>query len=98
MARHSHYSWNATALRTWLETERATRKNTLKLSHQLNVPMPILVNWLTPQSSLFVNITLEQLQVISNYRGWRLDQTIRWLSICPAHLEELRADSEKAPC
>lgn len=38
-------------------------------------------------------VNLGEILAISQYRGWSLYQTLRWLELKPAHIEELIAQN-----
>ncbi|WOD40362.1 hypothetical protein [Nodosilinea sp. E11] len=81
----NYYPWNAKTLVEWLNDEFCFN-DFQKLEDTLNIPKHIAKAWLTEP---FPSITLAQIRLIAQYRGWKLDQMIEWLELKPAHVQEL---------
>lgn len=81
----NHYPWNTQALVDWLRDEfNSCAKQDVE--SKLQIPRQVLRSWLTEPSP---PITLAQIRLIAQYRGWNLDQIIAWLGLQPAHVQEL---------
>lgn len=81
-----HYPWKSSVLRSWLETEVRSGKTLRRLSDETQIHRDILWGWLMLSSQ---TITLEDIQLIAQYRHEDFEATMRWLGICSAHLEAL---------
>lgn len=81
----NYYPWNTQALVDWLNQELRYRTRQ-DLEAVLNVERQVIKSWLTKPSPA---ITLVHLRAIAQYKGWDLDQTISWLELQPAHVQEL---------
>lgn len=81
----NYYSWNTQVLVDWLNQELRyhTRQD---LEAILGVERYVLKSWFAKPSPA---ITLTHLRAIAEYKGWDLDQTISWLGLRPAHIQEL---------
>jgi hypothetical protein len=84
----NYYPWNVQTLATWLRLELRTYRSPRALAVTLQVPSSSLRAWL---SSPLPTITLSDLRSIAEYRRWSLQQTMGWLELKPAHMEELIA-------
>ncbi|MEM9004549.1 MAG: hypothetical protein AAGE59_13630 [Cyanobacteria bacterium P01_F01_bin.86] len=90
-----YYPWNVQALATWLKSEIAAGKKRPELAEALQIPEHILKQWLLASSSAaWSSITSKQLQSIARYRNMKLVEIVRWLDICPAHLENLKKQAK----
>jgi hypothetical protein len=81
----NYYPWNTQALVDWLNQELRYRTRP-DLEAVLKVERHVIKSWLTESSPA---ITLTHLRAIAEYRGWTLDQTVSWLGLQPAHVQEL---------
>ncbi|MBD2113449.1 hypothetical protein H6F59_16615 [Nodosilinea sp. FACHB-141] len=81
----NYYPWNTQALVDWLNQELRYRTRP-DLEAALKVERHVIKSWLTKSSPA---ITLTHLRAIAEYRGWTLDQTVSWLGLQPAHVQEL---------
>ena len=79
------YPWNIQALVNWLKREFGDGSKRTLETH-LKVPGYVIQSWFTSPMPL---ITLSHIRLIAQYRGWSLKETLDWLEIRPAHLQEL---------
>lgn len=84
----SYYPWNVQVLINWLKLELSAQGNLRGLATTLQVPIPVLMSWF---KGAMPPINLQHIRGIAQHRGWSLQQTLIWLEIKPAHLEELIA-------
>lgn len=91
----TYYPWKVGTLKAWLNSEMCRKRAVPGLADDLGVSAlatdlkiqdRYLWGWLTGSLEL---ITLEQLQRIARYRGLSIYETVQWLGICSAHLEDL---------
>lgn len=81
----NYYPWNTQVLVDWLNQE-FKQNNSSDLEAALNVPVSTIKSWLTESSP---RITLADIRAIAQYRGWNLEQSVSWLGLRPAHVQEL---------
>lgn len=81
----NYYPWNTQALVDWLNQELRYRTKQ-DLEAVLGVERHVIKSWLTKPSPA---ITLTHLRAIAEYKGSSVDQTISWLGLQPAHVQEL---------
>ncbi len=86
--RTTYYPWNVQVLTDWLKLEITYQGNLKDLAAALKVPPHVLNNWLKDQMP---TISLPQVRNIAQYRSWSVRQTLDWLELKPAHVEELIA-------
>lgn len=84
----TYYPWNVGVLVAWLKLELAYCGSSRDIAAALQVPPQSLNSWLR---QALPTITLQEIYGISQYRGWSVYQTLRWLELKPAHIEELIA-------
>jgi hypothetical protein len=84
----SYYPWNVQVLIRWLKQELTAQGNLRDLATALQVPIPVLMDWFKGAMPI---ITLQHIRGIAQYRGWSVQQTLGWLELKPAHVEELIA-------
>ncbi|MBE9159077.1 hypothetical protein IQ265_19885 [Nodosilinea sp. LEGE 06152] len=84
----TYYPWNVQALVDWLKLELAERGSLQHLAAALQVPPQVLNGWF---KGVTPTITLQQIRHIAQYRGWSVQQTLRWLKLRSTHIEELIA-------
>ncbi|MGB3136839.1 MAG: hypothetical protein WBG38_07860 [Nodosilinea sp.] len=88
--RTTYYPWNVDILVSWLKLELTCSGSFRDIADALQIPPHILSGWLRGSMPA---IGLSEVLAISQYRSWSLHQTLRWLELKPAHIEEIMAQS-----
>lgn len=89
MSIKNYYPWNVQALVDWVKGEVAPLSRSRAASSpgsSLGISSDTLLDW---QVNPAPEITLEHIVELARYRRWSFDQTVQWLGINLAHLEEL---------
>jgi hypothetical protein len=84
----SYYPWNVQALVSWLKLELSYHDNMQSLAVALQLPISVINAWFRGE---LPTITLQQVRHIAQYRRWSVGQTLQWLELKPAHVDELIA-------
>ena len=87
----SYYPWNVQVLASWLRLELTNHPSPRALANVLQIPSHSLRAWLSHGTP---SITLAEIRAIAHYRRWTMQQTIAWLALKPAHVEELLAQDQ----
>ncbi|NJL47112.1 MAG: hypothetical protein HC929_05875 [Leptolyngbyaceae cyanobacterium SM2_5_2] len=87
----SHYPWNTKVLIDWLRQELTYYDDMRALAVSLNLRPHVVRSWLT---SPMPTITMSQVMAIANRRRWSVQQTIQWLGLQPAHVEDIMAEDK----
>ncbi|TVQ08189.1 MAG: hypothetical protein EA368_12310 [Leptolyngbya sp. DLM2.Bin27] len=86
----AYYPWNVENLAGWLKLELTYHGSMQALAAALQLPTHVVRAWF--QSAL-PTITLHQVRHIAQYRRWSVQQTLQWLELKPAHVDELMAQA-----
>jgi hypothetical protein len=85
----NYYPWNVQALVDWIKGEVAPLSCSgaaASPGSSLGISNDTLLDW---QVNPAPQITLGHIVELARYRRWSFDQTVQWLGITLAHLEEL---------
>jgi hypothetical protein len=84
----TYYPWNVQTLVSWLKLELSYHSDMRSLAAALQLPVPVIRDWFRGGVP---TITLQQVRHIAHYRRWSVCQTLQWLELKPAHIDELVA-------